>query len=438
MALLTRSRWQAIISPKSIPVTTQEPESILPGIEIVGSFDATVDDNTISESSFGIIAGDGGAGPYVPSTENLVISNNHLLNTSSSVPTGLSFVVGRSQSNGVVTEPANVIIKGNVIRNGSLSEKGVNSLSMTDNDVIAPVGATALSIEYYGFLSDPYYQYNVTIAGNRVRDLLGVVKVSIDGLSDYNAQYGFYDNIRVFGGNNSFSLVPTLANGTVVSAYQFYPVGDSFLYSGSSFPPGINFQVGDMVHSSTAPVSWIVTAAGSLGVASDTFTVSSASPCVIANSNSGSNKWAVVHTFGQLITVTRNGGTLVPPMAVGSVYFASSSYNMALLSPTTGAVDCTSLGSGSITATATVTYETLQVPSIRAGTWSISSSASIGVTFRTAMNIAPTSCAVSPSASAATTGTPFATSLATTGFTVNLPISGTLAGTYQCVVDNTN
>jgi hypothetical protein len=75
---------------------------------------------------------------------------------------------------------------------------------------------------------------------------------------------------------------------------------------------------------------------------------------------------------------------------------------------------------------------------IRAGTWSISSATSIAVTFATVMGSTPTSCSVTPGASAATTGTPFATSLATTGFTVNVPNSGTLAGTYQCVINNAN
>jgi hypothetical protein len=75
---------------------------------------------------------------------------------------------------------------------------------------------------------------------------------------------------------------------------------------------------------------------------------------------------------------------------------------------------------------------------VRAGSWSISSATTVPVTFFPAMTVTPTSCSVTPSASAATTGTPFATSLATTGFTVNVPISGTLAGTYQCVVNNAN
>ena len=77
-------------------------------------------------------------------------------------------------------------------------------------------------------------------------------------------------------------------------------------------------------------------------------------------------------------------------------------------------------------------------PSVRAGTWSISSATSVAVTFGTAMSAAPASCALTPGASATTTGSPFATSYATTGFTVNVPISGTLAGTYLCSVNNTN
>jgi hypothetical protein len=81
---------------------------------------------------------------------------------------------------------------------------------------------------------------------------------------------------------------------------------------------------------------------------------------------------------------------------------------------------------------------TSQLTPIRSGTWSISSATSVAVTFSSAMGSTPTSCSVTPSASAATTGTPFATALGTTGFTVNVPTSGTLAGTYQCVIDNAN
>jgi hypothetical protein len=75
---------------------------------------------------------------------------------------------------------------------------------------------------------------------------------------------------------------------------------------------------------------------------------------------------------------------------------------------------------------------------IRAGTWSISATTSVAVTFATAMGVTPTNCSVTPSASTATTGQPFATALATTGFTVNVPTSGTIAGTYSCDVNNAN
>ena len=80
----------------------------------------------------------------------------------------------------------------------------------------------------------------------------------------------------------------------------------------------------------------------------------------------------------------------------------------------------------------------IAIPSIRAGSWSISSSTSVSITFSTAMSVAPTSCAIPISSSSATTGSPFYSNLATTGFTVNVPTSGTLAGTYQCVVNNAN
>lgn len=77
------------------------------------------------------------------------------------------------------------------------------------------------------------------------------------------------------------------------------------------------------------------------------------------------------------------------------------------------------------------------MPPVRAGAWSVSASVSAPVTFSPVMLATPTSCAVTPSASPSTTGSPYATSLSTTGFTVNLPTSGTLAGTYLCAITNT-
>jgi len=96
---------------------------------------------------------------------------------------------------------------------------------------------------------------------------------------------------------------------------------------------------------------------------------------------------------------------------------------------------------GNVPSAATTYWQAMQgasVAPIRAGTWSIGSGTSVSVTFATAMSVAPTNCSLTTSASAATTGTPFATSLATTGFTVNIPNVGTIAGTYSCTVNNAN
>jgi hypothetical protein len=81
---------------------------------------------------------------------------------------------------------------------------------------------------------------------------------------------------------------------------------------------------------------------------------------------------------------------------------------------------------------------TSQIPGVRSGSWSISSATSVAVTFSTAMTATPNSCQLTPSASSATTGTPFATGMSTTGFTVNVPTSGSLTGTYTCTINNAN
>jgi hypothetical protein len=76
---------------------------------------------------------------------------------------------------------------------------------------------------------------------------------------------------------------------------------------------------------------------------------------------------------------------------------------------------------------------------IRAGVVTITSPATTqAVTFSTPTSAVPTSCSLTPTSSAATTGTPFATSITVNGFTANVPVAGTLTMTYSCDIDNAN
>jgi hypothetical protein len=68
----------------------------------------------------------------------------------------------------------------------------------------------------------------------------------------------------------------------------------------------------------------------------------------------------------------------------------------------------------------------------RAGTWTITSSTTATVYFPVYLNTTPTQCTVTPTSSTATTGAPFVTGASLIGFTVNVPTSGTLSGTYYC------
>jgi hypothetical protein len=84
-----------------------------------------------------------------------------------------------------------------------------------------------------------------------------------------------------------------------------------------------------------------------------------------------------------------------------------------------------------------------QIPAIpvRAGTVTITNPATTAaVTFATAMTATPTTCQLTPSASAAVSGIPFSTALATTGFTANVPVTPTasLVIQYACFVNNAN
>jgi hypothetical protein len=81
---------------------------------------------------------------------------------------------------------------------------------------------------------------------------------------------------------------------------------------------------------------------------------------------------------------------------------------------------------------------TAQIVAVRAGSWSISSATSVPVTFSPAFNVTPTSCAVTPTADPTAVGAIWYTSLTTSGFTVNVHTSGTIAGTYQCLVNATS
>jgi len=102
--------------------------------------------------------------------------------------------------------------------------------------------------------------------------------------------------------------------------------------------------------------------------------------------------------------------------------------------PTTGSQQLTPILA--IVETNTV-IATSGVP-VRAGSVTITAATTQAVTFSPAMTVAPNSCSLTPTGSSASTGQPFATSLSTTGFTANVPTSGTLTMTYQCVNTNSN
>jgi lysophospholipase L1-like esterase len=75
---------------------------------------------------------------------------------------------------------------------------------------------------------------------------------------------------------------------------------------------------------------------------------------------------------------------------------------------------------------------------IRAGAWSISAATSVAVTFATAMSATPASCAVTSTADPTAVGAIWYSGASTTGITVNVHTSGTISGTYQCVLNNGN
>jgi hypothetical protein len=366
------------------PVYNKGAVGDITAIEVAGSFDATIDDNTLTENTCGsyaggncIVAGDGVGASYIPSTENLVVSNNKLMNTSASILTNLAVVAGRAAPQGVISEPTNVVITGNIIRNGGIHETGVNELSITNNDVISPVGKVGLRIVYQGYLTGPTSQFIVNIDHNNIRDLLGNATeatasggapstpqtITLQGLADPNG----FRNIILTGGGNNFSITPRLKSGAVVSGY-LSPSGRSYSWPGSTFPTGVNFQAGDVIYSSAASTQWLVTASGSLGLSSDTFNVASASTGIICQT-ADSGLWQGGHQLGQFITLS--DGTHTSYGVVGSIYSSGPNgglcgtrnlhYYMSLIDPASGAaLNLGSMANGAtITATYPVGYQTI-------------------------------------------------------------------------------
>jgi hypothetical protein len=93
---------------------------------------------------------------------------------------------------------------------------------------------------------------------------------------------------------------------------------------------------------------------------------------------------------------------------------------------------------GPITITIPNTSFTLGAPvPVRAGSWTIAAgNTTVAVTFATPLSGTPNYCLATPTGDSTTPGAPWASSLATTGFTVNVHTTGGLSGTYACGFNN--
>ena len=175
-------------------------------------------------------------------------------------------------------------------------------------------------------------------------------------------------------------------------------------------------------------------ACGALGgeVVSLTIANTSAPSVSLPQCNAAGTSWARI--FANITTpgtnLTRNWGIQVPPATTPTIYLAGPTTVLQGLGTAyypCGATPCPTLFVG-----------TWPDVTKRAGSVTISASTTQAVTFSTPLPHVPTTCQLTPTSSAATTGSPFATSLSATGFTANVPVSGTLTSTYLCAINNAN
>lgn len=112
-----------------------------------------------------------------------------------------------------------------------------------------------------------------------------------------------------------------------------------------------------------------------------------------------------------------------------------TAHAITIAAPITGAGGFT-LNLPALTASGTVALAS-QLNAMRAGAWSITGATSALVTFAPAFSATPTSCAITPTSDPTAVGALWYTALSFSGFTVNVHTSGTISGTYQCVIQAT-
>jgi hypothetical protein len=255
----------------------------------------------------------------------------------------------------VQAAPCTVIVKNNNIINGKIIYQGTSHLIMDGNTVVHAVGSLGLELLF----SDPSTGLGAdnthivaTIKNNEVRDKFGYAGVQVWGIIDS----GDHGNVLILGGSNNFGVSTRSAAGSYGDVGALEPCGRIYMTTGTTAPPyGFNYHKNDIVLSNAATKGWIFTAPGTLVPGSDTFSVADTTNGIIASTNLA---WAsgVQHRVGQRIHLS--DGTHTLDVVVGRVYTGSAQNRMQILSAVDGSViNLGSMGSGTITATATATYQ---------------------------------------------------------------------------------
>jgi hypothetical protein len=371
---------------------------------------------TVSDSIFNTTAGTDGQFPVIHpenmSTSPLVTFRNNIL-TSATSSTNAAFFGSYTTGSPGTLGVSSFIFEGNVLSNvtGCINEINGSTAYLTGWSTATSFNNSYTSLGNSATCPPATQVGPETVAGavTRIGAEAGYDKISLNGTTAPTV--------------GTLTTASGVTGGSLSDSTAYYYVVCSTNSVGTHCSSEKTITTGSGTPANQSTITIPISTQG-LGATSYTFGRGTTSGGELTCSS------PLVGVAPYISTITDVGATCSGAALAPS---SNTSYpTITLPNPTGTAVTVSGpAASGQLTTTA-------QLSSIRAGTWTISSATSVIVTFATAMSATPTTCTPTPTSSSATTGQPFPSSTSTTGFTVNVPVSGTISGTYLCAVNGSN
>lgn len=317
------------------------------GIVVYSGINVNISNNFIADSDGGIdIRAGVYQSQYVGNSVSCTVSNNQVLNC------GQSFLnLGSSIDNSLdLSQRTTAFVADNFWDSSAVLIQGTCNFKISGNHIYPSLGETGLTLAFADSLGNPpsslpNRSITWSVVNNTVRDALNQVNVTA---TDFEGEVSWRNNIILHQHGNNFVI-----NKTTDAAK---PVTADYYYSGSGFPTGATFNIGDRVTSLGDNQRYIVTTAGSRSVSSDNYAIVNAATGEIRSQN---HAWTTgnFHHFGQKITLS--DGSTTKSGIILRIYIASGQYRIKLVDAAGDFVDLTGLGNGTITSTDEVAYTTL-------------------------------------------------------------------------------